>query len=67
MKENVFDGFKTIGRTIGNFENWPRKSLRGHHRTKGGPLGKNFFETCFYRFKMIVLMKENVFDGFIAI
>ena len=25
---------------------------------------KNFFETCFYEFKMIVLMKENVFDGF---
>ena len=30
---------------------------------KGGPLEKNFFETCFYEFKMIVLMKENVFDG----
>ena len=34
---------------------------------KGGPLEKNFFETCFYQFKMIVLMKENVFDGFKAI
>ena len=34
---------------------------------KGGPLEKNFFETCFYEFKMIVLMKENVFDGFKAI
>ena len=34
---------------------------------KGGPLGKNFFETCFYELKMIVLMKENVFDGFKAI
>ena len=33
----------------------------------GGPLEKNFFETCFYQFKMIVLMKENVFDGFKAI
>ena len=30
---------------------------------KGGLLEKNFFETCFYEFKMIVLMKENVFDG----
>ena len=34
---------------------------------KGGPLKKNFFETCFYRFKMIVLMKKNVFDCFKAI
>ena len=31
---------------------------------KVGPLEKNFFETCFYEFKMIVLMKDNVFDGF---
>ena len=30
---------------------------------KGGPLEKNFLETSFYEFKMIVLMKENVFDG----
>ena len=30
----------------------------------GGPLEKNFLETCFYEFKMIVLMKENVFDAF---
>ena len=34
---------------------------------KGGPLEKNFLETCFYHLKMIVLMKENVFDGFKAI
>ena len=34
---------------------------------KGGPLEKNFLETCFYELKMIVLMKENVFDGFKAI
>ena len=34
---------------------------------KEGPLEKNFFETCFYELKMIVLMKENVFDGFKAI
>ena len=30
---------------------------------KGGQLEKKFWETCFYEFKMIVLMKENVFDG----
>ena len=34
---------------------------------KGGPLGKNFFKTSLYQFKMIVLMKKNVFDGFKAI
>ena len=34
---------------------------------EGGQLEKNFFEKCFYKFKMIVLMKENVFDGFKAI
>ena len=34
---------------------------------KGGALKKNFLETCFYEFKMIVLMKENVFDGLKAI
>ena len=34
---------------------------------KGGPLEKNFFQTCFYEFKMIVLIKENVFDSFKAI
>ena len=33
---------------------------------KGGPLEKIFFETCFYELKMIVLMKEDVFDGFKA-
>ena len=33
----------------------------------GGPLEKIVLETCFYQFKMIVLMKENVFDGFKAI
>ena len=32
--------------------------------TKGGPLEKNFFETCFYELKMIVLMKEDVFQYF---
>ena len=31
---------------------------------KGRPLEKNFSETCFYELKMIVLMNENVFEGF---
>ena len=31
---------------------------------KGGPLEKNFFETCLHELKIIVLMKENVFDDF---
>ena len=64
MKENVFDGFKAIWSLIKNFQNLSKKSLRGDHRTKGGTIKKNFFERCFYEFKMIVLMKENVFDGF---
>ena len=67
MKENVFDGFKAIWRLIKNFQNWSTKSLRGDHRTKGGTIRKKFLETCFYEFKMIVLMEENVFDGFKAI
>ena len=33
---------------------------------KAGPLEKNLLETGFYELKMIVLMKENVFDGFKA-
>ena len=32
----------------------------------GGALEKNFSETCFYDSNMIVLMNENVFDGFKA-
>ena len=67
MKENVLDGFQAIWSLIKNFQNWSKKSLRGDHRTKGGTIGKNFFETCFYKFEMIVLMKESVFDGFKAI
>ena len=43
------------------FQNWSKKNLRGDHRTKGGTIGKKIFQTCFYQFKMIVLMKENVF------
>ena len=64
MKENVSDGFKAFSSIIIIFQIWPKKSVRGDHRTKGGPLEKHFFETCFYELKMIVLMKENVFDGF---
>ena len=67
MKENVLDGFQAIWSLIKNFQNWSKKSLRVDHRTKGGTIGKNFFETCFYKFEMIVLMKESVFDGFKAI
>ena len=67
MNENVFDGFKPIWNLTKNFQNQSKKSLRGDHRTKGGTIGKNFSETCFYKFKLIVLMNENVFDGFKAI
>ena len=67
MKENVLDVFKAFSRIIRNFKIWPKKSLRGDHRTIGGTLGKNFLETCFCELKMIILMKENVFDGFKAV
>ena len=66
MKENVLDGFKAFTSIIRNFQIWQKKSLRGVHRTKGGQLVKNFLETCFYELKIIVLMKENVFDCFKA-
>ena len=45
-------GRKVLGVTIG---------------PKGGALEKTFFETCFYKVKMIALMKENLFDCFKAI
>ena len=67
MKQNVLDGFKAIWSLIKNFQNWSKKSLRGDHRIKWGTIGKKCLETCYYEFKMIVLMKENVFDGFKAI
>ena len=67
MKENVFDGFKAIWSLIKNFQ-IDRKQVQGVTiGPKGEPLEKKFFETCFYLFKMIVLMKENVLDGFKAI
>ena len=47
MKENVFDGFKVISGIIRNFQIWPKKSLRGDHRTKGGTIGKKFFPNMF--------------------
>ena len=64
MKENVFSYFKSIWSILKNFQNWPKKNLRGDLRTKGGTIGKNFFKTRFYDLKMIVLMKENVFSYF---
>ena len=67
MKEMVFDGFKPIWSLIKKFQNWSKKSLRGDHRTNGGTIGKKIFRNVFLCFKMIVLMKENVFDGFKAI
>ena len=66
-ERNVFDGFKAIWSLIKSFQNWSKKSLRGDHRIKGATIGKKFFETCFYELKIIVLMKENVFDGFKAV
>ena len=44
MKENVFDGFKAFSSIIRTFQIWPKKSLRGDHRTKGGPLEKTFLK-----------------------
>ena len=29
---------------VKNFQNWPKKKLRGDHRTKGGTIGKKFFQ-----------------------
>ena len=64
MKENVLDGFKAISSLIKNSQNCSKKRLRGDHRTREGTIGKKFFETCFYEFKIIVVMKENILDGF---
>ena len=47
MKANVFNGFKAFSSIIRNFEIWPKKSLRGDHRTKGGTIGKKFFRNMF--------------------
>ena len=47
MKENVLDGFKAFTSIIRNFQIWPKKSLRGDHRTKGGTIGKKFFGNMF--------------------
>ena len=44
MKKNVLDGFKAISSMVKNFQNWPKKNLRGDHRTKGGTIGKKFFQ-----------------------
>ena len=66
MKENVFDGFKAFSSIIRTFQICLKKVKGVTIGPKGGPLEKNFFETCFYELKRIVLMKENVFDGFKA-
>ena len=66
MKENVCDGFKAFSSIIRTFQIWLKKVKRVTIGPEGGPLEKNFFETCFYELKRIVLMKENVFDGFKA-
>ena len=29
---------------VKNFQNWPKKNLRGDHRTKGGTIAKKFFQ-----------------------
>ena len=44
MRKNVLDGFKAISSMVKNFQNWPKKNLRGDHRTKGGTIGKKFFQ-----------------------
>ena len=50
---DISSTLKTISKTIG-----------GDHRDNGEAIGKRFSERCYYPFKMIVLMKENVFHGF---
>ena len=47
MKENVFDGFKAFSSIIRNFQIWPKKSVRGDIRTKGGTIRKKFFGNMF--------------------
>ena len=51
-----FDGFKAIWSIIRNFQIWPKKSLRGDHRTKGGTIGKKFFRNMF------LWVKNDCFD-----
>ena len=67
MKENVFDGLKPIWSLIKNFQNGSKKSLRGDYGTKGGTIGRKFSRNVFLWVQMIVLMEENVLDGFKAI
>ena len=44
MKKNVLDGFKAISSMVKNFQKWPKKNLRGDHRTKAGTIGKKFIQ-----------------------
>ena len=62
-----FSWFETNLKPNKKFSKLAEKKLKCNHSTKGGTIGKKFLETCFYEFKMIVLMKEKVFDGFRAI
>ena len=47
---------------IKRIRNWSKKNLRGDHQDQRGDHWKKIFQRCFYHFKMIVLMKENVFS-----
>ena len=47
MKENVSDGFKAFSSIIIIFQIWPKKSVRGDHRNKGGTIGETFFRNMF--------------------
>ena len=56
MKENVFDSFRAFSSIIRNFQIWPKKSVRGDHRTKGGTIRKKFFGSIF------LLVENDYFD-----
>ena len=57
--------FKRIWSIVEKFSKLVEKNLRGDHQDqRGDHWKKNFFKTCFYDLKMIVLMKENVLSYF---
>ena len=41
---------------VKNFQNWPKKNLRGDHTTKGGTIEKKFF------LNMSLSVQNNCFD-----
>ena len=41
---------------VKNFQNWREKNLRGDHRTKGGTIGKEFFQN------MSLSVENDCFD-----